>query len=233
MAVGGVKRFGVAVAIVSAVLAGVLATTLALPRSGAPAPSSDATGGPGPAGPGAALRPSAACGPSPDLTGPEKSRDAQFARWYHVDRVIHVLGPPYDGAGTAYVGPGQPLLIGFEWSGGPGQTPDELDASIRGNPAHDVRPVIDGTPVPGDWRQYYQPSFVAETQCGPDWSWDHDGDGPGDGNGNGVGDFEGVVLFWRAPLSPLRSGTHTLTVEVTMDGGGTWDSIPGGTITVV
>ncbi len=240
---GGAVRVGLGIAIVSAVLAGILTTTLALPGGVAPVPlpsgdpataagTGGVAGGTGTVAPGPMIKPGLMCGPSRDLTGAERSRDAQFVRWYYLDWVIHVSGGAFEGAGTANVSAGHPILIGFEWAADPGQNVSDLDALYRGNPDHGIRAVLNGTPLQGDWKQYYQPAFFARTQCGPDWSWDHDGDGPGDGNGNGVGDFAGPVLFWRAPLGPLGSGTYVLSVEVTMDGGATWGSIPGGTIVV-
>ncbi len=176
-----------------------------------------------------ALPPNTNCGPSPDLTGREKSWNGQFGRWLNVEHVIHPL-LNFEGLETHYVGRHQPILVGFEW--GQGDSPESLDENITLNPDHDLRVVIDGTVMAGNWKQYYQPAFVAATQCGPNWSWDHDSDGPGDGNGNGIGDWSGAVLFWRAPLRGLSPGSHVLTVEYTFDGGLSWLSIPGGTIMV-
>jgi len=171
------------------------------------------------------------CGPARGLAGRIIARNAVFAQWLTVEHAIHFLPGAFEGDETHDVSRGQPLVLGFEWEGG-NSTVDELDAAIIGDLDHDLRVVLDGANVPGDWKQYYQPAFFAKTQCGPAWSWDHDGDGPGDGNGNGVWDFEGSTLFWRAPLGAPPPGTYVLTVDITFDGWATFDTIPGGTIVV-
>lgn len=175
------------------------------------------------------IKPGRDCGPSKDLTGRQKSWNAHFMKWEIREDVIHVLPGLFEGRDEHNVTSSQTLLVGFEFVGG---TPESLDAAITDNPDHDIRVVLDGTPVAGDWKAGYQPAYVAETQCGAAWSWDHDGDGPGDGNGNGIGDFSGGVLFWRAPLGPLAPGTYVLEVGITDDAGATWFAIPGGTINV-
>lgn len=215
----------VALAVVAAFFASTASPTVPGERA-----SSDAGGGPaGPGDPGPAIKPSATCGPSEDLTGEERSRNAQFSPWPRVEHAIHVLASPFEGGDTHYLGRGQAAIVGFEWIGG---EPGDIEANITENADHDLRIVLDGAPVPGDWKQDYQPAYIAESQCGAAWSWDHDADGPGDGNGNGVGDYEGALMMWRAPLGPLGSGTYALTVELTFDAGATWDSLPGGTIVV-
>lgn len=180
-------------------------------------------------GPETLIQPGRDCGPSKDLTGPEKSMNARFAQWAEKEDVIHVLGGAFEGDDEHNVTSSNKLLIGFEFTS---SSPESLDENITENPDNDIRVVLDGTAVAGDWKAGLQPAHIAETECGAAWSWDHDGDGPGDGNGNGVGDFSGAVLFWRVPLGPLADGTYVLEVEITYDAGATWFAIPGGTINV-
>ncbi len=139
------------------------------------------------------------------------SMNARMTHWQEESAVIHILVWSDAGrVGPAEVEVGQPLLFGFEWSGG---TVESLQADYIDNPNHDFTVSVDGDPA-RSVKSFYQTPFNTATKSGPAWNWDHDADGPGDGDGDGVGDWSGAVLFFRYPYPGLALGVHTFVFTV-------------------
>lgn len=151
---------------------------------------------------------------APGGPGRAFAHNAQFTHFQEEQDVIHILvfsddGRP--GQPPAVVQAGEPILMGFEWSG---DSIQQLEDVFLDNPTHDITVSVDGGP-PVSLKHLYQTPFNAATRSGPAFTWDHDGDGPGDGDGDGIDDWSGPVMFFRYEHPGFTAGTHTFEFVTT------------------